>query len=82
MPELEWTYGYVYVILLMIASAVGPMLYFRKRGWLEITPRAKKTERLALCFRCFQPFFILKTRIDARQTLSFFISASPRFTAA
>ena len=35
MPELEWTYGYVYVILLMIASAVGPMLYFRKRGWLK-----------------------------------------------
>ena len=35
MPELEWTYGYVYVSLLMIASAVGPMLYFRKRGWLK-----------------------------------------------
>ena len=35
MPELEWKYGYVYVIALMIASAVGPMLYFRKRGWLK-----------------------------------------------
>ncbi|GAB2487681.1 MAG: magnesium/cobalt transporter CorA [Comamonas sp.] len=35
MPELEWQYGYVYVILLMVASAVGPMLYFRKRGWLK-----------------------------------------------
>ncbi|MDR0205347.1 MAG: magnesium/cobalt transporter CorA [Delftia acidovorans] len=35
MPELEWEYGYVYVILLMILSAVGPMLYFRKRGWLK-----------------------------------------------
>lgn len=35
MPELEWEYGYVYVLLLMIASAVGPMLYFRKRGWLK-----------------------------------------------
>ena len=35
MPELEWKYGYVYVLLLMIASAVGPMLYFRKRGWLK-----------------------------------------------
>ncbi len=34
MPELEWQYGYVYVILLMIASALGPMVYFRKRGWL------------------------------------------------
>ncbi len=35
MPELEWEYGYLYAIVLMIASAVGPMLYFRKRGWLR-----------------------------------------------
>jgi magnesium transporter len=35
MPELDWEYGYVYVIALMIASAVVPMLYFRKRGWLQ-----------------------------------------------
>ncbi len=35
MPELEWKYGYVYVILLMVASAVGPMMYFRRRGWLK-----------------------------------------------
>ena len=35
MPELEWQYGYIYVLLLMIASALGPMLYFRKRGWLK-----------------------------------------------
>ena len=35
MPELEWKYGYLYVIILMIASAVGPMIYFRKRGWLK-----------------------------------------------
>ncbi|MDE1556861.1 MULTISPECIES: magnesium/cobalt transporter CorA [Comamonas] len=35
MPELEWEYGYVYVLVLMVLSAVGPMLYFRKRGWLK-----------------------------------------------
>ncbi|MGW8419837.1 MULTISPECIES: magnesium/cobalt transporter CorA [Comamonas] len=35
MPELEWEFGYGYVIALMILSAVGPMLYFRKRGWLK-----------------------------------------------
>jgi len=35
MPELDWELGYPYVLLLMIASAVGPMLYFRKRGWLK-----------------------------------------------
>ncbi|QKV51537.1 magnesium/cobalt transporter CorA [Comamonas antarctica] len=35
MPELEWTLGYPFALLLMAASAVGPMLYFRKRGWLK-----------------------------------------------
>jgi len=35
MPELEWEFGYGYVVALMILSAVGPMLYFRKRGWLK-----------------------------------------------
>lgn len=34
-PELEWTYGYPYALTLMIASAVVPMWYFRKRGWLK-----------------------------------------------
>ncbi|RZL55765.1 MAG: magnesium/cobalt transporter CorA [Variovorax sp.] len=35
MPELEWQYGYAAAIALMIASALGPMLYFRRRGWLK-----------------------------------------------
>ena len=35
MPELEWEYGYVYAVGVMIASAIVPMLYFRKRGWLK-----------------------------------------------
>ncbi|MEO7241438.1 MAG: magnesium/cobalt transporter CorA [Variovorax sp.] len=35
MPELNWSYGYAYVIALMIVSAVGPMLYFRRKGWLS-----------------------------------------------
>lgn len=35
MPELQWKFGYPYVLALMVASAVGPMLYFRKRGWLK-----------------------------------------------
>ena len=35
MPELDWAYGYPYVVALMVASALGPMLYFRKRGWLK-----------------------------------------------
>jgi magnesium transporter len=34
MPELTWTYGYPLAILVMLASAVLPILYFRRRGWL------------------------------------------------
>ena len=29
MPELEWEFGYVYAIGVMVASAIVPMLYFR-----------------------------------------------------
>ena len=35
MPELDWAMGYPYALGLMIASAVVPMYYFRKRGWLQ-----------------------------------------------
>jgi magnesium transporter len=34
LPELEWSYGYPYAIMLMVASALLPMWYFRRRGWL------------------------------------------------
>ena len=35
MPELEWKFGYAWAIVLMIASALLPMWYFRRRGWLK-----------------------------------------------
>jgi magnesium transporter len=35
MPELQWSFGYGYAVLMMVASAVVPMWYFRKRGWLK-----------------------------------------------
>ena len=35
MPELDWSLGYPYALALMVASALGPMWYFRKRGWLK-----------------------------------------------
>ena len=35
MPELQWSFGYGYAVLLMVASAVVPMWYVRKRGWLK-----------------------------------------------
>ena len=34
MPELHFRYGYLVAIGLMILSAVLPMWYFRRRGWL------------------------------------------------
>ena len=34
MPELGWTIGYPVALVLMVASAVGPYLYFKHRGWL------------------------------------------------
>ena len=34
MPEMHWRYGYLLAIGLMILSAVLPMWYFRRRGWL------------------------------------------------
>jgi magnesium transporter len=34
MPELHWQFGYAYALILILASAVLPMLWFRVRGWL------------------------------------------------
>jgi len=34
MPELDWDFGYPMAILLMVLSAVVPLWYFRRRGWL------------------------------------------------
>ena len=34
MPELSWHYGYPISLALMLATAVGPYLYFKKRGWI------------------------------------------------
>jgi magnesium transporter len=34
MPELDWPLGYVFAIVLMVASAVLPFWYFKRRRWL------------------------------------------------
>ena len=34
MPELKWPVGYPLAIAVMIASAVLPFYYFKRRGWL------------------------------------------------
>jgi magnesium transporter len=35
MPELEWAYGYPAVMLFMLAVAIGLLVFFRRKGWLE-----------------------------------------------
>ena len=35
MPELQWDLGYPFALFLMAASALVPMWYFRRRGWLR-----------------------------------------------
>jgi magnesium transporter len=34
MPELDWAWGYPYALVLIVLSAVLPLLWFRIRGWL------------------------------------------------
>ena len=34
MPELEWVLGYPWALMLMVIAAVGPIIYFRRKGWL------------------------------------------------
>jgi magnesium transporter len=34
-PELDWTLGYPFAVLLMFTSAIAPFWYFRRRGWLK-----------------------------------------------
>lgn len=36
MPEIDWAYGYPYALVLMLVSALLPMWYFRRRGWLKV----------------------------------------------
>ena len=35
LPELEWSLGYPFAIVLMVTSAIAPFWYFRRRGWLK-----------------------------------------------
>ena len=34
MPELKWLFGYPFSMVLMLASAILPYMFARKRGWL------------------------------------------------
>jgi magnesium transporter len=34
MPELHWPHGYLWALGLMVGSALVPLIYFRRKGWL------------------------------------------------
>jgi len=34
MPELDWRFGYPMAIVMMLASAAGTYLFFKRKGWL------------------------------------------------
>lgn len=34
MPELEWEYGYLFSVGVMVLSAISPLIIFRKKGWI------------------------------------------------
>jgi magnesium transporter len=45
MPELKWYWGYLFALLLMLAVALGQLVFFRRRGWLgppRLLGRGKK----------------------------------------
>ncbi|NID09198.1 CorA family divalent cation transporter [Fibrivirga algicola] len=34
MPELEWKYGYVYVLILLLLGFIAPLIWFKRKKWL------------------------------------------------
>jgi magnesium transporter len=34
MPELDWALGYPMALGLMVISAIGPLVYLKRKGWL------------------------------------------------
>ncbi len=35
MPALNWQYGYLFAVALMVASVAAPFLFFKRKGWLR-----------------------------------------------
>lgn len=35
MPELDWSMGYPFALVLMLLSVAAPFIYFRRKGWLR-----------------------------------------------
>lgn len=34
MPELEWKYGYTYVLILLLVCFTAPLIWFKRKNWL------------------------------------------------
>ena len=34
MPELEWGFGYLWALALMVVAGIAPYFYFKRKGWL------------------------------------------------
>ena len=47
MPELNWKYGYLFALALMLVSAAGMAWMFRKKGWIGSTRGSAATETVA-----------------------------------
>ncbi len=45
MPELSWSYGYPFALLLMATIAVSLLIYFRHKGWLGSRGRQRLRTR-------------------------------------
>ena len=45
MPELKWLHGYPLALALMVASAVLPLWYFKRRGWISDPARSARTQQ-------------------------------------
>ena len=46
MPELDWRYGYPFVIALMASVTGGMLIYFRRKGWLGGKRASKAHQRV------------------------------------
>jgi len=34
LPELDWQFGYAFSLVLMVLSAITPIVIFKKKGWI------------------------------------------------
>jgi magnesium transporter len=48
MPELEWRYGYLFALGLIVSTTFGLLMFFRYRGWLGGGSRRSRSRRARL----------------------------------